>query len=149
MFAIIDTGQLYFCVKKAFGKDATLDYEKYLNGLSEGIAYVIHQSNAFSFVNYLQNLGLQVQTKQPRTLKVGTETIRNTNFNVEMAVSALTGPEELLIGSSDIHLLPLFHALKRQGKDFLIYASGIPTVIKKSFPCREIDEDVLRISSTT
>jgi hypothetical protein len=154
MSLIIDTCNLYYCTRKAHD-EARIDYKKYIDvvfslfGQQEPmIAYVTRPDDtAEKFISYLETIGFQVITKEPRPLRVGTAEALWTNFNVELSVATMANAnkhEPMIIGSSDPHLTPLLKVLQSRVGILYVYASGIPKVFRKYATVQEIGRKVLR-----
>ena len=136
---LIDTSNLFYGIKKAFGQDARIDYEHFLADLRElpnandTIAYVSeYDSSAVRFADWLKTAGAcsKVKLKEPRRMTIGAESALITNWGVEISVDSLLSEDKtIIICSSDVSLIPLLLALKERCAVVYVYAPYIPPAI--------------------
>ena len=143
MSLLVDTANLFYCVKKRHGDSARVDYTKYLEQVGDNhetrIAYVTKpDAKAIHFIKYLESLGFATRVKEPKTIGPN---IRQPNWNVELTIDALQCTDNLVIGSSDIHLLPL---IKFCPSKVHVFAAGIPRVFKQHATVKEIGKKLLQ-----
>jgi len=146
---LIDTGQIYYCVRRAF--KARVDYSKYiaavetLFGPQDVLAYVSRPNETSDkFISYLESMDVTVRYKPPRILNEGNS---ETNYNVELTLEALAradADKPMIIGSSDPNLVELLKTLKPQVGCLYVFASGIPKAFAKYAQIKEIGANVLR-----
>lgn len=151
---LVDTSNLYYCARKAHD-ESRIDYQKYVQLIEDlfgpqqrMIAYVSRpDESAQKFIAYLETLGMEVVSKEPRPIRVGSEEAMWANFNVELAVNAmaLANPNEpLIIGSNDPHLLPLLKELVFLTGVLFVYCVGPPKAFQQYAKTREIEGKILR-----
>lgn len=159
MSLLIDTGNLYYCLRKKYGESATLDYAKYLEAVEESfaacttkIAYVsCYAQGAEHFATFLnREFNFQVIKKKPRVTETQCDCgkrIKSVNFNVELTMDAIkvaNNLETMIIGSADYNLLALLEKLKPATGVLCVYAAGIPSAFGKYAHVKEISRELLR-----
>lgn len=154
MALLVDTVNLFYCTRKAYGSDVRINYQKYIEvveklfGVQEDkIAYITKPDNtAIKFIDSMRILGFRTGVKEPRPIRVGTSEEMWTNFNVELTVDAMCLADEneaMIIGSNDPHLTPLIEELNEIAGAICVYAVGAPKFWSKYATLKEVKSKVL------
>lgn len=136
MQLLVDTGNLFHCVEKRY--QSKIDFKKYLERIAQFwphplermVAFVpLIDGKAWKFVDFLTALGFEVKAKEPREYSHNNEAWVETRFSVEIAIEALCHPKQnLILGSSDLHLLPVLQTL--QNHEIHVLACGVPRIFQ-------------------
>lgn len=154
MSLLVDTTNIYRCARSKFGKDARLVYEEFVPAVERmfgpqdsKIAYVARPSRkAQSFATFLQSLGFEVKSKEPREFEIEKDKVwKLTDWAVEMTIDALMTADRdspIILCSSDYRLEPLIETLKIRAGLIVVWAVGVP----RSFDCvcREIEVEHMK-----
>lgn len=151
---IADVSNLYYCVRKRFGKK--LDYSRLLdvarNGheVVEAFAYGAELDGAaIHFKKALEHIGFTPKYKEAKVFhKPGTDRQdRKADWDVGMAmdiVRFLDQVDIVILCSADGDLAPCVEYIKEQGKECVILACGISHELKNcATHWIEIDEEML------
>ncbi len=148
----IDTGNLYYCVKKDFSTEECpnprIDFKKYLDECGEYqrcLAYVTQQENeSQTFINYLSALKI--------TTNVHTAKSTYFSWSVGMAVDVMNMELRLnhvILGTSDRSIIPLINWIRTKGCKVTVFAKGIPfDIINAADECINISEKHLQSESS-
>lgn len=136
---IVDTCNLYHCIKRKYGDKFRLDYNAYLKVVERlygpqeiKVAYVSYPNETVdAFITSLSKLGFKVITKVPQKLEgaANNTDFKVTDLCVEITLKALQlvqADEPMILGSSDRRLEPLLNVLKRKAGAVGVIASGVP-----------------------
>lgn len=147
MKVLLDTTNLFHSVRQRYGKSCRLDYDKLLVRWKEAdtvIAYVAAYDSCKGFIDSLTDRGMVVKTQKPREHHVAGRPYMRTDFTCEMTLDALrTKPKYLVVGTSDIRILPLLRHFHREGVQLTVHAVGIPQDFRPFAECVEIGENLL------
>lgn len=132
----VDVGNLYYCLGKKFD-GRKLDYQKYIDFIKDqgdieaAIAYGTQKrGEAIAFIHCLEQLGFTTKFHASRR-----RSRRNVNWNIGMTldiVNTVNRFDLVIIGSSEIDLVPLVEWLKNRSIEVVTFACGIPRDLKDS-----------------
>lgn len=151
---LIDTTNLFRSIKKKFGFDKKLNYDKYIKVIQEKygehniIAYISKQEESKRFVEYLEFLGVKCRQKRPFIKETESSKSSFIDFCVELTLDAIQSKDDtIIIGSSDSRLLPLIKHLS--DKKVVIYAVNIPKIFNSvATEIMEIEEELMNENDT-
>lgn len=143
----VDISNLYYSINKKFpGKK--LHYKKYLREALQGhfqhraIAYISQSpEEAPAFIQCLQYFGYQTKckTNPPESTK------KRVHWELAIAMDVVRNIDKLdivIIGSSNVELVPLLEWVREKGVKCVVMACGIEVaIIEKADYCCEIDEE--------
>lgn len=152
--AFVDVGNLYFSINQKWD-GRKLDYVKYLQKavgkecLYRAIAYGGQLANhAATFITYLKAAGFETKYKELRQFELADQRkVWRVDWNVGMSVDVIKMINRLdivILGSSNIDLVPLVEYIKNRGITCIIFACGIPKDLRSiADGAIEIDESLL------
>jgi uncharacterized LabA/DUF88 family protein len=154
MALFVDLINIFHNVNTAFS-GAKLDYKIYLDKLNEegivfrAVAYGASiDDESYNFQKCLKINGFEVKYVQARRFN-GKSIIKYTDRTIDIILDIIRMLERLdvvVIGSTNLNLIPFFDFLKEKGIGVIVYACNIPTEIKMHVDqWIEISEDLLEI----
>lgn len=135
---IVDTSSLYHRVQRRFA--AKLCYDAYyaactrFGSVIKAIAYGMQiSSEASGFINCLANTGFETRFKRPKIITVGDHKLKFCNWDsvITMDIMQLVdggGLDIIVIGSSNLDLIPLIKWIRSRGIYVVIFAADVPQV---------------------
>lgn len=147
MNILIDTTNLYHNAKRRY--DGMVDYDELIEELASlydivTLHYYVSRCGrkADAFINYLKHLSptALMTIKEPYPLRMNGREVLVNNFNVEIAVDALSAVGQCVICSSDYNLLPLLTVLDKP----IVRSINIPFVFKSVAECHELTESYIK-----
>lgn len=147
----VDVTHQYVAIKSRY--DKKIDYLRYLNqavGTSElycAIAFGAQINNeAAGFIKRLKSFGYETRYKQAPVLN-GQPVLGETDFVVEIILDIfryLHKLDRIVIGSSDLRLIPVIKFLQERGIRVTVLACGIPLEVARiANSAIEIPETIL------
>ncbi len=142
----VDVGDIYH---KLHRRNSKLDYEKYLDavekrfGQADAIAYGSQiKGEAENFITCLRNMGFEVKYKRPHVFTVNDREIKYCHHGIEITLDALADDNDIVVlGVSSTDYIPLIQALQERETYVVIFASGVPPVLRK------VADEVIEITS--
>ena len=133
---LVDVGDIYHKLHRHGNK---LDYEKYLDyietrfGEVEAIAYGSQVKNeAACFITCLESIGFETKYKRPRVFTIDDREIKQCHHGVDITLDALVDTyDTIILGVSSTDYIPLIQALQNQAIKVIIFASGVPRIMRK------------------
>ena len=150
----VDVSNLYHKINKKFVGEK-LDYEAYLQRIDDKIGTVVRsyaygsQQNkeAVGFITCLKVLGFVPRYKRPRIIRIRDIEIKTCDWGCGLTldvVNLIDKVDVIVLGSANPDLLPLVEWIKDQGKQVVIFASGIPKHLQRAADeAIEIDETLM------
>ena len=134
----VDTGTLYHKVQRKFsGKlcyDAFYEACAKFGSVIRAVAYGMQIKNeACGFVNCLQITGFEAKFKRPKILTFGDHKLKFCNWDSVMTMDIIDlvyggGLDIVIIGSSNLDLIPLIKWIRSRGIFVVIFAADVPQV---------------------
>lgn len=133
-----DTSNLYHKVQRKFA--TKLCYDAYyalctgFGSIIKAIAYGMQiNSEAGGFINCLKIAGFETKFKRPRILTFGDHQLKFCNWDSVMTMDIIEligggGLDIIIIGSSNLDLIPLIKWIRSRGIFVVIFASDVPSV---------------------
>jgi uncharacterized LabA/DUF88 family protein len=140
---LVDVGDIYHKLNRRY--EGKLDYTKYLNAIETRFGEISHataygsqsKDEAASFIACLRSIGFDTKYKRPRIFTVNDREIKQCHWGVDITLEALDaivgggGADVIVLGVSSTDYIPLIQALQRQSLKVIIFASGVPNVMRK------------------
>lgn len=138
----VDVSNLYHKINKKFPNEK-LDYEAYLQRIDDEIGRVVRSyaygsqqhNGAAGFITCLQILGFVPRYKRPRVINVRDVEIKVCDWGCGLTldvVNIIDKVDAIILGSANPDFLPLIEWIQDQGKQVIIFASGVPSNIGRT-----------------
>lgn len=142
---IVDVSNLYYCVKKQYGEDKRLDYERFTASvmqsgvdLRKAIAYGAEMNEAAAkFKTVLQRLGFETKYKQPKIYANEGKETRKADWDVGMAMDVVRLAKDydvIIFATADGDLAPCVDYIREvyPEKECWVVACGVSRELKIS-----------------
>ncbi len=150
----VDTSTLYHKVQRKFGAKLCYDafYEacKGFGNIIKAMAYGMRiDTEVGGFINCLKIAGFDTQFKRPKILTFGERTLKFCNWDSVMTLDIVQlvhagGLDVVIIGSTNLDLIPLIKWVRTHGIFVIIFAADVPSVFQNiADKVIEITEDEL------
>lgn len=150
----VDTSNLYHKVQRKF--TAKLCYDAFYESCTrfgsvvKAIAYGMQiNSEANGFINCLKLIGFETKFKRPKMLTLADHQLKFCNWDSVMTLDIIELIDTLdivIIGSSNLDLIPLVKWIRSQGVYVVIFASDVPKVFHNiADKVLDITEDELEL----
>jgi len=148
----LDVNNLYYTTSRKFGDRRKLSYERLLDYFREigeiKVAYAFgtqRETEASTFIYCLRKMGFTPRFRSIHELKM--HGLWNVGLTVEVIKNVLAEDvDTVVIGSSDISLLPLLDWLIARGVGVMICGSGVSRKLQAVAPYVEIPASFLQMS---
>lgn len=134
----IDTSMLYHKVQRRFSTklcyDAYYSVCKKFGSIIKAVAYGMQiSSEAGGFINCLKIAGFETMFKRPKILTFGDHELKFCNWDSVMTMDIIQlidggGLDVIIIGSSNLDLIPLIKWIRSRGIYVVIFAVNIPRI---------------------
>lgn len=141
MNLLIDTVDLYRTIRRKYGPEKRLNYEKIREvfpGYNKAVAFV-SKLKADRFIYNLQCFGFEVVSKDPKIIGKSIQI----SFSVELTIEALRSNEDIVIGCSHLDIEPLLRTLKDMGRKTTVFGVSVPNHFRYCADIYTIGEDLI------